>query len=260
MPHQWDPKQYEKFEKERTQPFYDLLQLVHPLESHPRIVDLGCGNGTLTQLVHEKFHAAYTLGVDASKEMLEKAKLLQHDNIIFKEQDIQSFTSEEPFHLIISNAALQWVPNHEVLFKNLTELLAPSGQLAIQIPANQSSPAHVIAAELAAEAPFKKAFKKQEIPMNHVLTMEQYAQLLDKLGYENQAVRLQLYAHFLESTASVIEWVKGSLLTYYKSHLGPNLYPEFLKEYQKRLVERLGWSEPFFFPMKRLFLWGQLPA
>lgn len=40
MPHQWDPKQYEKFEKERNQPFYDLLQLIHPL-NHPRIVDLG---------------------------------------------------------------------------------------------------------------------------------------------------------------------------------------------------------------------------
>lgn len=259
MPHQWDPKQYEKFENERTQPFYDLIQLIHPLD-HPRIVDLGCGNGTLTQIVHEKFHATQTLGVDASKDMLAKAKLIQHDNLIFKEQDIQSFTSEEPFQLIISNAALQWVPNHESLFKKLTEFLAPSGQLAIQIPANQHALTHVIAAELAAEEPYQKAFKQKGNPMDNLLTMEQYAQLLDKLGYESQVVRLQLYAHFLESTASIIEWVKGSLLTYYKSHLDPDRYNEFLKEYQKRLLERLGWSEPFFFPMKRLFLWGQMPA
>lgn len=260
MSHHWDPRQYEKFEKERSQPFYDLLQLIQPLEDHPRIVDLGCGNGMLTQIIHEKFHATYTLGIDASKEMLAKAKLLQHDHLVFKEQDIQLFHSKEPFQLVISNAALQWVPNHEALFKQMTGLLAPLGQLAVQVPANQNSPTHVLAAELAAEAPFKNAFKKEGSPMDNLLTMEQYAHLLDQLGYENQTVRLQLYAHFLESTASVMEWVKGSLLTYYKSHLGADLYAEFLKEYRKRLIERLGWSEPFFFPMKRLFLWGQLPA
>lgn len=260
MPHQWDPTQYEKFEKERTQPFDDLLQLIQPLNPHPRILDLGCGNGTLTKMVHEKFHAAHTLGIDASKEMLAKAQQLQQDNLVFKHQDIQSFTPKEPFQLIISNAALQWVPNHEALFKKLTQMLDHGGQLAVQIPTNQNAPTHILATEIAAEEPFKKVLKKQGSPIGHALSMEQYAELLEKLGFESQVIRLQLYAHFLESTATVVEWVKGSLLTYYKSHLGPELYAEFLKEYQKRLIERLGWSEPFFFPIKRLFVWGQLPT
>jgi trans-aconitate 2-methyltransferase len=259
MQQHWDPKQYEKFERERTQPFLDLLQLIHPVE-YPRLLDLGCGNGSLTKIAHEKFHASYTLGIDISQEMLAKAYLLQSDHLVFKEQDIQSFTSEQPFNLIISNAALQWIPDHESLLQHLTYLLAPAGQLAIQVSANQNYPTHVIAAELAAEEPFKQAFEEAGSPMDHLLTMEQYAQLFDRLGFENQVIRLQLYAHFLESTASVIEWVKGSLLTYYKSRLSPDLYSQFFKEYQQRLIERLGWSEPFFFPMKRLFLWGQLSA
>lgn len=259
MPHQWDPQQYEKFESERAQPFYDLMQLVNPIE-HPRILDLGCGNGTLTKNIHETFQASYTLGVDASKEMLSKAQLLQHDQLNFKELEIQSFTSQEPFNLIISNAALQWIPNHRDLFKGFVSMLAPSGQLAIQIPANQNYPTHVIAAELASEKPYNQFFKDRANPMDHLLTMEEYAVLIDHLGFENQIVRIQLYAHFLQSTASVVEWVKGSLLTYYKSHLDSELYEEFFKEYQKRLIEKLGWSEPFFFPMKRLFLWGQMPA
>jgi trans-aconitate 2-methyltransferase len=258
MAHEWDPKQYERFEKERNQPFFDLIQLIHPLAHHPRILDLGCGNGALTKIVHEKFQASYTLGIDTSKEMLAKAQLLQDSHLVFKEQDIRSFTSHEPFNCIISNAALQWVPNHHVLLKQMMKLLAPEGQLAIQMPANQSYPTHVIANELATEEPFKRVLKQHGPRMNYLLSMEEYAELLDKLGFESQIVRLQLYAHFLESTASVIEWVKGSLLTYYKSYLDAHLYAEFFKEYQKRLIERLGWSEPFFFPMKRLFLWGQL--
>lgn len=259
MPHQWDPKQYEKFESERSQPFFDLLQLVHPID-HPRILDLGCGNGMLTKNIHEKFQASYTLGIDASKEMLSQAFLLQQDQLNFKEQDIQSFISKEPFNLIISNAALQWIPNHEVLFKGFVSMLAPSGQLAIQIPVNQNYPTHVIAAELASEEPYREFFKDRANPMGHLLTIEGYAALIDSLNFENQIVRIQLYAHYLQSTASVVEWVKGSLLTYYKSRLDPEIYDEFFKEYQKRVIETLGWSEPFFFPMKRLFLWGQMPA
>lgn len=257
MTQQWDPKQYQKFERERNEPFFDLIQLIHPLDQ-PRIIDLGCGDGFLTQIIHQKFHASYTLGIDQSKEMLAKAFSLECHGLEFKEQNIQTFISEKPFNLVISNAALQWICDHETFLEKLTKLLTPAGQIAIQMPANQTYPTHLIASELANEEPFKNSFQEPGVPTANLLTMEQYAQLLDKLGFENQVIRMQLYAHFLESTASVIDWVKGSLLTYYKTHLDPQLYSEFLKEYQKRLIAYLGWSEPFFFPVKRLFLWGQL--
>ena len=257
--HQWDPAQYEKFEKERNQPFYDLLQLIHPIR-HPRIVDLGCGNGSLTSFLHAQFHASYTLGIDASKEMLSKASHLQTPTLKFEECDIQTIAFDQPFDLIISNAALQWIPNHAKLMEQLTSFLVPEGQLAIQMPVNQSFATHVIAEELAREEPFKQMFSNQDAPFHHMLQMEEYAQLFESLGFENQIIRLQLYSHYLESTASVIEWVKGSLLTYYKAKLGPSLYPQFFNEYQKRVLQKLGWSEPFFFPMKRLLMWAQLPA
>jgi len=258
MTHHWDPKQYDKFKRERNEPFFDLVQLIQPVH-HSRILDLGCGNGALTKFIHEKFHASYTLGIDSSKEMLEKAAPLQNQQLHFEEMDISRFHSKEPFQLIISNAALQWIPNHADLFEHLTNLLAAGGQMAIQMPANQDYPTHLVAAELASEEPYRTNMKFAKSPIDKLLSMEEYAKLLDKLGYDNQIVRMQLYNHFLESTAGVIEWVKGSLLTYYKSHMDPKLYELFLKEYQQRLIEQLGWSEPFFFTMKRLFLWAQLP-
>ena len=44
----WSPEQYLRFEKERAQPFYDLLSMV---ERRPqmRVIDLGCGSGALTR-------------------------------------------------------------------------------------------------------------------------------------------------------------------------------------------------------------------
>ena len=52
----WSPDQYERFRSERQQPFDDLLSLCHPVPGG-RIVDLGCGTGDLTKILHEKMEA-----------------------------------------------------------------------------------------------------------------------------------------------------------------------------------------------------------
>lgn len=254
----WDPKQYQKFARERTEPFYDLVQLIRPL-TRPRILDIGSGDGILTKYLHEELKAGFTLGIDSSPEMLQKARLAETSSLTFKQQNIASFGCSDPFNLIVSNAALQWVPDHPAIFKQLTELLATGGQIAVQMPANQQYPTHTIARDLASENPYRPFFE-EVYPTKHVLEPEEYARLLDRMGFENQIIRIQLYSHYLESTATVLEWVKGSLLTYYQSRLEPALYDRFLKEYRTRLFEKLGWSEPFFFLMKRLFIWAQLPT
>jgi trans-aconitate 2-methyltransferase len=66
----WNPTQYEKFKKERTQPFYDLLNLCEERKSM-QVIDLGCGTGELTSLLHSKLNAQKTLGIDLSQNMLE---------------------------------------------------------------------------------------------------------------------------------------------------------------------------------------------
>ena len=254
--HQWNPKQYQKFIRERQEPFYDLIELIHPIPK-PKILDLGCGDGILTKYFHEKCNASYTLGIDSSKEMLHSSFSQQSQGLHFQEADISTFSSTNTFNYIISNAALQWVPDHKKIFKQIAKLLAPNGQIAFQMPASWDYPTHTIAAQLSMEDPYKEFFKE---PLKiHVLTMEKYAQMLEDLGFDNQIVRIQLYAYYLESTATVLEWVEGGLLTYYRGILSEELYAEFHKEYKNRLFAELKWSEPFFFPMKRLFLWAQLP-
>jgi trans-aconitate 2-methyltransferase len=58
----WDPAQYDKFEREREQPFFDLLALVARTPAM-RVVDLGCGTGEMTRLLHDRLPGADTLGL-----------------------------------------------------------------------------------------------------------------------------------------------------------------------------------------------------
>ena len=67
----WNPAQYDRFERERKQPFFDLLSLVRPVPGM-RVVDLGCGTGKLTEALHVRLQARDTIGIDRSARMLER--------------------------------------------------------------------------------------------------------------------------------------------------------------------------------------------
>jgi len=246
----WAPEQYERFAAERKQPFLDLAALVDP-RPRMRVVDLGCGTGELTRELHEALGAAETLGVDDSEAMLGKARSVAAQTLRFEQQSIESFAPERPFDLIFSNAALHWVADHEQLLTRLTGFLSPNGQLAVQMPANDDHPSHSVAAEVARE------FGLAERP-DYILPTERYAQLLYRLGYARQHVRLQVYGHVLPSADDVVEWVRGALLTHYQSLLDAPRFDEFLAEYRTRLRGVLRDTAPYFYTYKRVLLWGSL--
>src|SRR5690348_13419818 len=140
----WNPEQYERFKAERSQPFWDLVALIDPAPNM-RIADLGCGTGELTRALHEKLGARETVGIDNSASMLAKAPAAP--GLKFRQQSIEEF-SDGGFDLIFSNAALQWVADHERLFPRIARL---GNQLAVQMPANDDHPSHLAAAEVARE-------------------------------------------------------------------------------------------------------------
>ena len=116
-----------------------------------------------------------------------------------------------------------------------TRSLRPGGQLALQVPANADHPAHLVAAELAAEL---LAEPPADPVARNVLAPEEYALVLDDLGFGEQQVRLQVYVHHLPSTAGVVEWVKGTTLTRFKESFGPEGWQRFVELYRPAPARR----------------------
>ena len=250
----WDPGQYRRFRDERTQPFLDLLALVEPAPGM-RALDLGCGTGELTRMLHERLQARETLGLDSSPEMLRESAAFAGAGLGFEHGDIATFAAPGPYDLVFSNAALHWVPEHPVLFPRLAAILADGGQLAVQMPANFDEPSHTVAREVAAEAPFRDVLGARLVSAD-VLSPSAYAVLLARLGFRAQHVRLQVYLHRLAGREEVVEWVKGSLLADYRRRLPADLYDRFLARYRERLLARLEDTHPYLFPFKRILLWA----
>lgn len=246
----WDPERYARFAAERSRPFFDLLDLVTPIPGG-RAVDLGCGTGELTAELHRRTGATETLGIDSSEAMLAKAAPHAGGGLRFERGDIAAFAPSEPFDLVFSNAAYHWVPDHPELLARLTRTVKPGGQLAFQVPDNFDHPSHRAAEQVAAEEPFASALGGSAHPRN-VLAPEAYAAILDRLGYREQSVRLQIYGQHLDSREGIVAWVEGSLLSEYRRRFSPELYASFLECYREALFAMVPDEHPCFFTYRRI--------
>jgi trans-aconitate 2-methyltransferase len=262
VPDAWDPEQYDRFKAERSQPFHDLVALVEPLASGSRVIDLGCGTGELTATLAERWHPAELIGLDSSPAMLAEAAPRSGGLLRFVRGDLADPEPDGPFDLILSNAALHWVPDHAEVLARWTKRLRAGGQVAVQVPANLDHPSHAVADEVAHEREFVAAMGG-DVPLDavhHVARPEEYAELLDRLGFTRQHVRLQVYGHHLPRSADVVEWVKGTTLTRFRERLDPATFDAFVERYRTRLLAVIGERAPYFYAFKRILFWGCRPA
>jgi len=250
----WNPEQYNRYASERELPFWDLVGLLRPVSSC-RVADLGCGDGRLSAELGFRVGAHSVLGVDASTAMLKAATHWTDERVHFERGDIGSWQRPGEFDVIVANASLQWVGQHEAVLGRWAGSLRTGGQLAVQVPANADHPAHRIAAELAGE--LIEDAPEDQVARN-VLAPERYAEILDDLGFVAQHVRLQVYVHHLDSTRDVVEWMKGTSLTRFKQPFGEARWAQFVDRYRERLLEELGDRAPYVYPFKRILMWGQL--
>ena len=119
----WDPQQYLVFKGPRLQPAIDLLARI-PLEAPQTVVDLGCGPGNVTPLLKQRWPNAKVIGLDNSDEMLDLAQSAVPE-VKFEKVDVSNWDPNQKFDIIFSNAALQWVTGHEILFRKIAANVAP---------------------------------------------------------------------------------------------------------------------------------------
>jgi SAM-dependent methyltransferase len=100
------------------------LDLLDP-QPGERILDVGCGEGTLTRQIVER--GATVLGIDNSPEMVEAARAGGIDALLLDAADMQFFAE---FDAAFSNATLHWVLAKEQAARAIFRALKPGGRFA----------------------------------------------------------------------------------------------------------------------------------
>jgi len=252
----WDPGQYRRYADERSRPFFELVGRVGA-ERPGRVVDLGCGDGALTATLAERWPGALVEGVDRSPEMLAAAgPRTIPGRLRFALDDVRGWRAGAPVDVLVSNATLQWVPEHLRLLRDWAGALAPGGWLAFQVPGNDGAPSHLILDELRASPRWRRQLQGAA-PGPRVHAPGEYLHALAGVGCAVDAWETT-YQHVLAGADPVLEWVKGTALRPVLTDLTDGEREAFVAEYAARLREAYP-ARPFgtVMPFRRLFVVAQ---
>jgi len=203
----WDPQQYVRYSSERGRPFFDLISQIGAA-SPASVVDLGCGPGSLTATLAERWPDASVVGMDSSPEMIASASEHASDRVSFAVSEASTF-SAAGVDVVVSNALLQWVPDHVPLLQRWAGELPSGGWLAFQVPSNFGGESHVLMREVAATARWHAVLGSVLRHGDAVASPAEYLDALASVGLVVNAWQTE-YLHVLAGDDPVLEWVRGT--------------------------------------------------
>jgi trans-aconitate 2-methyltransferase len=223
----WDPALYLRFEAERTRPSIDLASRIEIAEPES-ILDVGCGPGNSARVLLARWPKSRILGLDSSPAMIERAKR-DYPEMSWVLGDATALDAREAYDLVFSNAALQWMPEHEELVPRLLAAAKTGGALAVQIPRFKGMPVNAAIERVAASARWR-ALTEGCAEGHHYHEPVRYYDMLCGL-----AKRIDLwqthYSHVLPSRGAIIDFIRGTGMKPYLDALpGTELKDEFERE------------------------------
>jgi trans-aconitate 2-methyltransferase len=252
----WDPAVYRRYGTERARPFFDLVSRIGA--ERPRaVVDLGCGPGDLTLTLAERWPDARLTGIDSSPEMVEKASGLG-PAASFRLLDVRGWRPDNDIDVLVSNATLQWVPEHRDLLTRWARELPPGAWLAMQVPGNFDAPSHRAIRAVAAR--YDVGHLTREAPVDEPAG---YASLMLAAGASVDAWETT-YLHLLPDAGDehpVLRWVEGTALRPVKAALDENAWREFRADLAREIAAAYPAAGGYVaFPFRRIFMVARTAA
>ena len=182
MTQTWDPQAYERNGAFVHGLAGGVLEWLNAQKGE-FILDLGCGDGQLTQRIAAT--GAHVLGVDASAEMIAEAR----------ERGIEAELANAeslPFHdgtfdAVFSNAALHWVRGQDAMLAQVYRVLKPGGRFVAEMGGHGNIAAIRVALMAALE---RHGFGDREDGVNYYPTAESYTSRLNQHGFRVEQMAL----------------------------------------------------------------------
>jgi trans-aconitate methyltransferase len=155
-----------------------VLELLDP-QPGERILDLGCGDGTLTAQIAER--GASVVAVDASPDMVRAAR---ERGLAAEVVDAAALPYVGEFDAVFSNAVLHWIPDLEPVLAGVHRALRPGGRFVGEC----GGPGNVAAVGLAVTA--ARLGRGQAAPANpwHGRSTDEFAAQLAAAGLDADAL------------------------------------------------------------------------
>lgn len=196
----WDSKLYDNKHSFVTEYGNDVLKLLVPKPGE-RILDLGCGTGSLTNKIAES--GAVVIGIDGSQSMIDEA-LHNYPNIQFICADGHNFDIGHSFDAVFSNAALHWMMQPEKVINSVNKALKPGGRFVFEM-GGMGNVSQLLKAIDAGARHFGVINAKIQ---NFYPSIAKYSGLLDAGGFTVTYAQLFSRPTLLEGSSGLRNWIK----------------------------------------------------
>ena len=215
----WDPDQYAqhaRFVSDLGEPVIDLLA---PKPSE-RILDLGCGDGLLTQ----KLVAAgcHVLAIDSSPEQVAAAR---KNGLDARVANAESLSFHEEFDAVFSNATLHWIRNADAVIRGVFQALKPGGRFIAEMGGARNIK---VIHQALIHALNNRGIEAATIDPWFFPTAEEYQELLEK--HEFHVERISLFHRPTVLPGDISDWLE----TFAKPFLNV-----IQKDQQKEVIEEI---------------------
>jgi trans-aconitate 2-methyltransferase len=249
----WDAEHYLRFGDERTRPAEDLVRRV-AVDAPGRVIDLGCGPGNSTEVLRRRWPDARVIGLDKSPEMIAAARS-RHPECEWILGAVETWTTNAPFDVVFSNAAFQWMGDHERLIGHVFEQVADAGALAFQIPSDAYAAVRRHMHEVAEDPAWRERMAAAKV----ALTMEAPGFYYDVLA--GRASRIDIweteYSHVMDGPSAIVDWVSTTGLRPFLAALEDEIER---RRFLDSFTQKVSASYPrrrdgnVLFPFRRLFV------
>ena len=165
-PREWDAQTYDRVSDPQYKWGLEVLGRLE-LAGNELVMDAGCGSGRVTAKLLERLPNGRVLCVDASEQMIEKAREALGDRADYLVADLSELEVPERVDVIFSTATFHWVLDHDRLFSRLHAALKPGGRLVAQCGGEGNVAKHARAiVEVATRPEFIDHFQGLEMMWN----------------------------------------------------------------------------------------------
>ena len=238
MAYDFDGEKYKKASKHQKEWGNKVIEEMN-IKENSIILDLGCGDGVLTQILSSKVPKGKVIGIDASKGMIETAKEIREYNLEFRLMDINNFHFEEKFDLIFSNAALHWVKDHKKLFDKCNNELKDCGRIRFNFAGSGNCQNFFqVVREITMYEEYSTYFKDFEWPW-YMPSTNEYKKLAEETKvFKNISVYEEDADRYFQNKEELIGWIDQPSIVPFINILPQKIKKEFRDKVVKEMLKK----------------------